>query len=211
MFVEGTLRWKVTEDCPWDMLMALCLRDMAGLRDLGDPVLPALEPAVPAVARSRAFGSRLGRARPASGRQEALRAQWLDWWSTSAALQTRPYFTAVRPPHFTAFDRQLELRELIETHYVAAARWVDEQHEAYVHHCLAHRETFAADIIMPVREREHVLRRQAGYFRLDLCVLPLSEAGAWIVAPDTIAISRSLREDVSRFRAWWRTFVDVLV
>ena len=46
MFVEGTLRWQVTEDCPWDLLMALALRDLGGLGSVGEPVIPRVSPAV---------------------------------------------------------------------------------------------------------------------------------------------------------------------
>ncbi|ERK69858.1 hypothetical protein N136_03810, partial [Leifsonia aquatica ATCC 14665] len=46
MFVEGTLRWQVTEDCPWDLLMALAIRDLAGLAAAGEPPLPRLAPAL---------------------------------------------------------------------------------------------------------------------------------------------------------------------
>ncbi len=45
MFVEGTLRWQVTEDCPWDLLMALALRDLAGLTEVERPPIPRVFPA----------------------------------------------------------------------------------------------------------------------------------------------------------------------
>lgn len=211
MFVEGTLRWKVTEDCPWDLLMALCLRDMAGLRDLGDPVLPALTPAVPVAAHSASsMAHRASQSRPAEG-GEALRAQWLAWWSATAVRATRPFITALHPPHFAAFDRQLELQDLIEEHYAAASPWVEARRAEYLAAEASCRDAFAAGVILPVREREHRLRRQAGYFRLDLCVLPLAERGVWVIGPDTVAISRSLREDEPAFRAWWSSLVEVLV
>ena len=52
MFVEGTLRWQVTEDCPWDLLMALAVRELAGLDGLGEPRLPALVPSPVAAVRA---------------------------------------------------------------------------------------------------------------------------------------------------------------
>lgn len=208
----------MTEDCPWDLLVALCLRDMAGLADLGEPVLPAVTPAVPAVAHTVLRPGRTGGTGPGSadkdgggGHRGALRAQWLAWWARTATPGTRPYVSDLRPPHFAAFDRQLELQDLIETHYVAAARWADRRREEYLRTRSERRAAFAADVVEPVREREHALRRQAGYFRLDLCVLPLAERGTWVIAPDTIAISRGLREDLPAFRAWWRRLAEVLV
>ena len=70
------------------------------------------------------------------------------------------------------------------------------------------------DILGRVRslvEREHELRRQAGYFRLDLDVLPLAEKGAWIVGPHTVVVSATLRDDSQALRAWLRPLVTALV
>jgi hypothetical protein len=69
----------------------------------------------------------------------------------------------------------------------------------------------SADIVDVVRDREHELRRQAGYFRLDIAVLPLAEPGAWIVGPNSIVISQSMRENSAAFRAWFRPIVEALV
>ena len=62
-----------------------------------------------------------------------------------------------------------------------------------------------------VRNREHVLRRQAGSFRLDMCIMPLAAKGAWIVAPHTVVVSQSLRNDPVAFRDWFTPIVNVLV
>jgi len=46
---------------------------------------------------------------------------------------------------------------------------------------------------------------------LDLEVLPICRPGAWVVAPDTIVVSESLRDDREAFREWLRPLVHGLV
>ena len=213
MFVEGTLRWQVTEDCPWDLLMALCLRDLAGLTDVGDPPLPAI---IPAVARTEgAEGG--GAPRRSLVRHtvqtdtDELRVQWSNWWHRTLIRESRPIVSALRPPHFTVFDRELELQDLVEEFYEDALAWTSDRRDEYITFSTAARARQAMDIVDVVRDREHVLRRQAGSFRLDMCVMPLAEKGAWIVAPQTIVVSQSLRNDPAAFRQWFTPLVNVLV
>ena len=61
--------------------------------------------------------------------------------------------------------------------------------------------------LRPVNE----LRRQAGSFRLDIEALPLAEPGAWVVGPDTVVVSWSLRDDHAAFREWFEPLVAALV
>lgn len=223
MFVEGTLRWQVTEDCPWDLLVALAVRDLAGLAETARPSLPPLDPAVTAL-QSR--GARSGRraARPgaigspgaspggsAAAGDDALAAQWQAWFELVADRTRRLTAPPLHPPHFEAFDRALELQDAVIAHYDAAADWAAARHVEYVEATAATHARRAADIVDVVREREHELRRQAGYFRLDLDVLPLAEKGAWIVGPHTVVVSASLRDDSHAFRAWLRPLVTALV
>ncbi|GAA1443571.1 hypothetical protein [Leifsonia poae] len=234
MFVEGTLRWQVTEDCPWDLLMALALRDLGRLSPIGDPCIPELSPAVaPAMraatgtvpvqreggrpARDQAVGRMdTGPVRPASEPDrvtgpDALREQWLAWFELTVDRERRPIASLLRPPHFEAFDRALELQDLVMANYQAALAWTRERHAEYAATSVEQHAARAADIVDVVQEREHVLRRQAGYFRLDLYVLPLAEAGAWIVGPHTVIVSTSLRDDSAAFRAWFTPMVAALV
>ncbi|MET0713890.1 MAG: hypothetical protein ABWY57_03165, partial [Mycetocola sp.] len=62
-----------------------------------------------------------------------------------------------------------------------------------------------------VQQRQFELRRQSGSFRLDLEVLPVRGAGAWVVAPDTVIISSALRYDPVAFREWLKPVVIALV
>lgn len=207
MFVEGTLRWQVTEDCPWDLLMALAIRDLGGLDGVGDPALPRLTPAlVPAL--SSVPGGAPSRA---GGGEGLLERQWLAWFELAADRERRPVTTLLHPPHFEVFDRAIELQDLVIAHYEDAARWARERHAEYARSSLEGHARRAADIVDVVREREHELRRQAGYFRLDIEVLPLAQPGAWIVGPHTVVVSTSMRDDSRAFRDWLRPLIAALV
>ncbi|WP_295121010.1 hypothetical protein [uncultured Leifsonia sp.] len=208
MFVEGTLRWQVTEDCPWDLLIALALRDLAGLDSVVAHALPRVTPAVVPVLHGDAGGGR-AEAKPAA--RGALSAQWDALFEAAADREHRPMTPLLQPPHFAALDRALELQDFVLAHHDEAARWARDRHAEYTRASMEAHARRAADIVDVVHEREHDLRRQAGYFRLDIDVLPLAESGAWIVGPHTVAISASLRDDSAAFRAWFRPLVAALV
>jgi hypothetical protein len=208
MFVEGTLRWQVTEDCPWDLLIALALRDLAGLGAGVAHVLPRVSPAVVPVLQG---GAAAGGRAAVPAHQGALSAQWDALFDAAADREHRPLTPLLQPPHFAALDRALELQDFVLAHHDAAARWARDRRAEYARASVEQHAMRAADIVDVVHEREHDLRRQAGYFRLDIDVLPLAETGAWIVGPHTIVVSTSLRDDSHAFRAWFRPLVAALV
>ena len=208
MFVEGTLRWQVTEDSPWDLLLALCLRDLGGLAGIGAPSIPAVAPTPVGTAAPVAAGRTLA---PVAVDSAVLAEQWTDWWTQLLDRHRRPIVSSVQPPHFSAFDRTLELRDLVIQHYDDAVAWTEERFREYTEATERTHAARAADIVQVVRDREHDLRRQAAYFRLDLVILPLAQPGAWIVGPDTVVVAASLRADSAAFRAWFTPLVEALV
>ncbi|NEN06632.1 hypothetical protein G3T36_12220 [Diaminobutyricibacter tongyongensis] len=215
MFVEGTLRWQVTEDCPWDLLMALALRDLAGLTAVERPPIPRVFPPVARVMHPASGSHPLPRptvqGHTSNTDRAALAEQWRAWWELSLQRERRPIVTQLKPPHFEVFDRAIELQDLVTEHYEEAFDWSAERHAEYARLSLLQHSRRAADIVDVVRDREHELRRQAGYFRLDIYVLPLAEPGAWIVAPHTVVASTSLRDDSAAFREWFTPVVAALV
>ncbi|MFF1635896.1 hypothetical protein [Leifsonia sp. NPDC058248] len=234
MFVEGTLRWQVTEDCPWDLLMALALRDLGHLAPVGTTTIPRVSPDVAPVLHAAGGtlpvqrGSVHPRAERADGGAGAdrtagertagdpgsgisLEQQWLAWFELTVDRERRPIGSLLHPPHFEAFDRAIELQDLVMEHYEEALTWTRDRHAEYARTSEEQHARRAADIVDVVRDREHVLRRQAGYFRLDLYVLPLAEPGAWIVGPHTVIVSTSLRDDSAAFREWFTPVVAALV
>ncbi|GAB3616868.1 hypothetical protein GCM10027416_14250 [Okibacterium endophyticum] len=197
MLIEGTIRWQVTEDCPWDLLLALAFRELARLQNECASSLPAVSPALAPV--------------PLDGiDRSVLAAQWQGWWTGIVRRETRPFISQVRPPHFGVFDRALELQELVYRSYDAAAEWAGERHNEYLK-AVSGREHPLADVYELVLRRQHELRRQSGSFRLDLNVLPLDQKGAWVVAPDTVVVSEQLRDDHNAFQEWLRPVVVALV
>lgn len=217
MLVEGTLRWRVTEDCPLDLLVGLCLRDLAGLGPVGDPVLPAVVPAV----RRRPVQTQVPVSTmpvslpPACSADppQQLGEEWAHWWRRAVVRANAfgSWSTAFQPPHFAAFDRELALQDFVIERFQDAVAWALERRAEYVADDLLHHAEYSADIVDVVRGREHDLRRQAGSFRLDIEVLPLAEPGAWVVGPDTVVISRSIRDDHEAFRTWFTPLVTALV
>ena len=204
MLVEGTIRWQVTEDCPWDVLLALALRDLAGLAGECAETIPPVQPApVPRpVALADATLDGIDRV--------ALAAQWRGWWAGIILRETRPFMSPVRPPHFEVFDRALELQELLYRHYDEAMRWSIDRHAEY-ERSVSQRGSSLPAIYRLVQRRQLQLRRQSNSFRVDLTVLPLSQYGGWVVAPDTIVVSSSLRDDPDAFQAWFEPIVEALV
>ncbi len=197
MLVEGSIRWQITEDCPRDLLLALALRDLAGLSDECEEQVP---PVIPEPA---------GVDQPDIDRA-ALAAQWRGWWAGIVRRETRPFISQVRPPHFEVFDRALELQDLVYACYDTVTAWVEDRHAEYLAAVKARGQPLG-DAYRLVQRRQFELRRQTSSFRLDLEVLPLAEPGAWVVAPDTVIISESLRDDPEAFREWLKPVVIALV
>lgn len=198
MLVEGTMRWQVTEDAPMALMLALAFRSMAGLGSRCVGQLPAVAPAPDPVDVTDLD-------------REALALQFDGWWTGIARRDTRLFLTEARPPHFEVFDRALELQELAYRAYGDAHRWATDRIREYEIALAARSPSRLADVYELIRERQFELRRQSSSFRLDLEVLPICRPGAWVVAPDTIVVSESLRDDREAFREWLRPLVHGLV
>lgn len=197
MLVEGTIRWQVTEDCPWDLLLALALRDLFSLEQECAPEIPRMQPD-------------LGRMDAVGVDRDALTAQWRGWWAGLVPRATRPFISQVHPPHFEVFDRALELQEITYRGYDRAIEWARIRRFRYLR-SVEQREHPLADVYGLVQRRQFELKRQSSSFWLDLYVLPCSEKGAWVVAPETIVVSESLRDDADAFREWLLPIVIALV
>ncbi|MGK9147328.1 hypothetical protein KXS11_06870 [Plantibacter flavus] len=198
MLVEGTIRWQVTEDAPLVLMLALAFRRMAGL---GEQCVRQLPPVCPDLGPTDVSGIDLA----------LLATQFDGWWAGIARRDTRPFVAEVHPPHFEAFDRALELQEFAYRAYDEAHHWAVLRVQEYERALAARAPSRLTDVYELIRERQFELRRQSSSFRLDLEVLPISERGAWVVAPDTIVVSESLRDDHDAFREWLRPLIHGLV
>lgn len=198
MLVEGTIRWQVTEDAPLVLMLALAFRQMAGLDGTCVAQLPAVLPDLP-------------RTDLAGLDRQVLATQFDGWWTGITRRDTRPFVVEVHPPHFEAFDRALELQEFAYRAFDDAHRWALERVHDYERALAARTPSRLSDVYELIRARQFELRRQSSSFRLDLEVLPIAEPGAWVVAPDTVVVSESLRDDREAFRDWLRPLIHGLV
>jgi hypothetical protein len=198
MLVEGTIRWQVVEDAPWDLLVLLCLRDMTGIAGMLTDPLPPVDP----------LPRREPERDPGSASELAL--QWQATWDRHVA-QLRPSTARdFTPPHFPAFDRALEMQDALWRGFEAADRWaLDRMRE----HAVAERRRGAKAPVLAqlVLDREQEIHRRTTSFRLDLLVLPVAGRGGWVVGPGTVAVSAALRSDDEAFRRWMVPVIASLV
>lgn len=212
MQVAGTLSWHTVSDEPRLLLLALYVRDAAGLEAVADPPVPRLEPAVPSVAE----------APPA-----VASAQWSAWWRRlvvsapevgraiedagggHASLRVMAdYHAGFGPPGFEALRGSPELRDLVARHHEDAEawrqgrkrdleRWNTDQSRPHLEHDA-------------VREAERRLGWKARPFRLQISILPVAGDGFWRVGDEHVLVTRSRYLDTEAWRRDLQPIVDEL-
>ncbi|HEV7168117.1 MAG TPA: hypothetical protein VGN49_09120 [Micrococcaceae bacterium] len=203
MHHTGGPGWRITMDTSGPMLIALYLRDVAGLAGAGTPALCAAAPAV----------------RPADPHQlvahvggiEALRTEWEWWWD--ALQQHHPeMLPELSPPHFSAFSEGRALQRVLQAHFGAALTWARERQSEY-RRLAAERETLGATDLLAelVQDREMELGRNARDFTLTILELPLAEPRAWFMEPSRLIMSQDLLDDPEIFRSYVQPVVELLV
>jgi hypothetical protein len=195
--------WRVTEDSPTDLLIALYLRDAAGLLPAGDPQLPPIEPVFaprPVLSAHGALAPRPSVDPLPQERFDALRTQWEAWWRRLVLPADRPKQWELEPPEFRPFDRSPELQQLLRERFPDARLWAGRRHEEFVEAAVEriHRGDHDINAVVVASERE--LGRRAEPFHLDVIVLPVAEADIWIIGPSSIVVSTRLRNDSPAFR-----------
>lgn len=203
MHHTGGPGWRITLDTSGTMLLALYLRDAAGLHGAGNPAVSPAEPKI------RPVDPRQAMAR--AGGVDALRDQWSRWWYSLAAGQ-RGAITALDPPGFMVFTGAPALQRFCQAHFGAALSWGRERRMEYTR-LEAEREVTGEPRILAqlVQEREMELGRNARSFTLNIIELPLSEERAWYIEPDRLIMSRSLLEDEDALRSFVQPIVELLV
>ncbi len=174
---------------PQALLLALHLRDAAGLRPPVSPAVPDLPPLDPPVRRAPGL----------PGSEEAGR-QWARWWA--GAFPGGPEaLTSLLPPTFPGLRGTPELRGVAELGIDEAVAWAERARrlERRVH----------ADVPVALFETtllarvERELGRRLRPFALDVVVLPVRGAAAW-ETPAGPVISLALRADRDAYLAWLR-------
>jgi hypothetical protein len=218
MQLAGTTSWKMGTDEPQSLLMALYVRDAAGLRPRIDPDLPPLEPAV-----------------PFDHEQAHLAAiasdQWADWWRQLLEgggfwpdHKSPPDMSRVRddpelqrifywpsrylPPDFVGLSGAPELQSLVRRHYEAARVWSEARKHEFVALTVARqRVSLEWEVVQAI---ERGVGRKARPFELDMRVLPFEAVQAWRLSPKRALVSRALFRDRAAYREWLRPIIEEL-
>jgi hypothetical protein len=187
----GNKTWQVTEDSPTDLLIALYLRDAAGLLPAGDPVLPPIDPAL---------APRPSLVPLPPERQDALRREWEAWWRRLVRPTNYPRLWELEPPDFEPFAGSPELRQLLRERYREAKRWADARHELFHDAAVErlHRGDHDVNIVVAAVKRE--LGHRIEPFHLDVLVLPVADPDIWVIGPSSIVVSTGLRNEPAAFR-----------
>jgi hypothetical protein len=216
MQLAESTSWKMSTDEPEPMLIALYVRDAAGLHPQIDPDIPRLEPAVP-------FG-----AEPLPD-EAVYSAQWAAWWHQ--LLQGGGFWPEGKDPADLRIPRNdpdflrlfywptpdlaaavpsdaPELHALIRRHLEAAQIWSQaRKHEFVALSVTRQRVSLEWEV---VRSVEAGLGRKVRPFAFDLRVLPLAAKQAWRLSPGRALVSRALYRDRKAYVDWLRPIVEEL-
>ncbi|MDJ0321400.1 hypothetical protein [Pseudarthrobacter sp. PS3-L1] len=195
--------WQITMDASGPLMIALFVRDAAGLHNVGQPLLPAISPRVRAVDHSHLTAEVGGLA--------ALQTEWAAWWDQllRAHPQTVPELT---PPNFEHFANSPALQMVLRAHFGTALTWTRERRSDYsaleIERQTAGSVQVFADL---VDDRLLELGRRAHNFTLTIIELPLKEHRAWFLEPDRIIMSDGLLADPVTFRSYVQPVIELLV
>jgi hypothetical protein len=185
------------------MLIALYVRDAAGLDTAGHPALCHAAPKIRASDHSHLIAEVGGTA--------ALKTEWEAWWEQ--LLKAHPEMSPeLSPPGFRAFSNSPALRRVLQAHFGAALTWARERLGEY-EALEAEREANGNNELLAdmVEDRLLDVGRASKDFGLTIIELPLAEPRAWYLEPDKIIMSRELLSQPELFRSYVQPVVDLLV
>ncbi|WP_029145022.1 hypothetical protein [Microbacterium luticocti] len=183
--------WTIREDASHPVLLALCLRQLVGIRAPSE--LPHLRGIPPRTA------DRSDQA------QDELERQWTAYWQMTVEPQAHPspvplelvdgFGTLLALP-VDGFD---ELRAAIAPHAAEAMALSQTMHARYTKDATAKPGTSYRAYASAIAEHERQVGRRAHSFELNVQVLPLTQRGVWWIGTLTIAVTDGLRQDVAAF------------
>lgn len=186
-------RWGIDLTMPQSLLLALHLRDAAGLRPPTSALLPELPPLDPAAIPLRTAGADV------AGLQ-AAGEQWARWWARSFPGGADA-LTSILPPRYPGFNGMPELRGLAELGMDDAVTWCGRARD--VEKRVITRTATALFETNLVTSVEHDLGRRIRPFSLQIVVLPVEGAHHWDVLGQPV-ISLGLRADRDAYLVWLR-------
>lgn len=195
--------WRVTIDTSDPMLLALYLKDNAGLTGAGFPPLAPAEPRIRECDHHQLTQH--------VGGVEALRREWEDWWAQLVADQPDG-LPDVSPPEFNGFSTAPALQRSLQAHFGSALTWARERRAEY-ERLEARREARGDTRILEemVAGRQLEVGPLAKDFDLRIIELPLAEDRAWLVASDKMFMSQSLMDDDAAFQSFLAPVLEILV
>lgn len=183
--------WVISEDASRPVLLALCLRQLVGIRSPAE--LPHLR-GIPPRANDRSDEA-----------QDVLERQWRTFWEMTVEPQAHPstvpldlvddFETFIALP-VEGFD---ELRQAIAPHAAEALALSQTMHAAHAKDAAARPGTSYRAYAGAIAEYERQVGRRAHSFELNVQVLPLTQRGLWWIGTLTIAVTDGLRHDVAAF------------
>jgi hypothetical protein len=191
--------WQISHGQPLHLVLALFVRDAAGLGAVGDPLLPPLNPPVP-VQPLPPFD------------MDAARQEWAQWWRQCWSQDQRVTLMQLNEPGLPAFRGVPALQHLLLQLHDEAGRWSSQRHEEDFDSMVERCETGSGiDLGDLVRRRERQLGRRARPFRLSITELPLAGKSGWRLGPEDIVVTASLARDRTAFLSFVRPAVEAAV
>ncbi|MBX7445313.1 MULTISPECIES: hypothetical protein [unclassified Arthrobacter] len=195
--------WHITTDTSGPMMIALYVRDAAGLNGVGRPMLSHAAPKVRSADHSHLTAD--------VGGLSALKTEWEAWWEQllKAHPQTSPELS---PPGFEAFGNSPALQRVLQAHFGSALTWARERRSEYAE-LEAERVATGTDQQLKdmVDDRLLEVGRDARDFTLTIIELPLDEQRAWYLEPDKIIMSQQLMGQPDLFRSYVQPVLEILV
>ncbi|WP_372697995.1 hypothetical protein [Arthrobacter sp. JSM 101049] len=184
--------WHVSAQSHGQMLLALYVRDLAGIEHPGLPAIARLAPAVKPHAAAEFSGYHAAE----------LRQEWQDWWHRILHHDEREE-TAFSPPGFAFFADSPTLQRLLRAHYGSALSWSRERLAEYSRVSAEHHATGRRRMLeQMITERALELEREPRPMQLKMVELPLAQRRAWFVDPGTVILSQDLPRDAELYRSF---------
>lgn len=193
--------WHVSAQSHGQMLLALYVRDLAGIDHPGLPAIARLDPLVKPHAAAEVPGYRAAE----------LRQEWQDWWHRILHLEgaSEPVFS---PPTFPYFNDSPTLQRLLRAHYGSALSWSRERMAEYSHVSSEHHASGRRRLLEEmITDRALELEREPRPMRLKMVELPLAQRRAWFVDPDTVILSQDLPRDPELYRSFLEPVIRFLL
>jgi hypothetical protein len=198
----GGSGWQITTDTSGPLMIALFVRDAAGLDGAGHPALSHAAPKIRPADHTHLTAE--------VGGLSALKTEWEAWWEQllKAHPQTSPELT---PPEFEAFGNSPALQRVLPAHFGSALTWARERRSEYAQ-LEAERVASGSDQLLGdmVGDRLMEVGRKARDFNLTIIELPLDEQRAWYLEPDKILMSHELMSQPELFRSYVQPVVEIL-